>query len=209
MRLPTIHAEADVAKMVDIVFQWTSVVEARMRQEASREWLESTLRDFLRRGLIETLKVIEAADAGDGIADAALRRVFVEMLDRGEMPPAALRAYGEKAALVPPVSMRSAGRNAWYDNWRRDIGICVLMYMTVNRFGLSPNRNRKFRRSDHHPSAASVVAAALGRLRPPMNVDEKRVGDIWGDLKGEITRYVFENRTVYDFVHKSPLILQN
>jgi len=133
MNLPSVLFSED--KAVAAVTDWVGVVEQKMTAPASREWLEATLRDFLRNGLIETLKVIEAADAGDEIADAALRRVYAEMSDVGEVP-ATLKAYGIKSVLRGPV-VRSAGRNT-YDNWQRDIGIACLVYLAKERLGLRP-----------------------------------------------------------------------
>src|SRR5947207_12014842 len=78
----------DEKQMVDIICQDLEVIADKMTAKASRAWLLNTLCDFLRQGLIETLMVIEAADAGDEIADAALRLVFAEMNDAGIEPPA-------------------------------------------------------------------------------------------------------------------------
>ena len=179
---------ADEAAMVAEVTNWIGVVEDKMRAGASRGWLEPMLCDFLRRGLIETLRVIEAADAGDEIADAALRRVYAEMSDVGDVP-ATLKAYGIKAVLRGPVT-RSAGRSTWYDNWRRDIGIAVLVYLAKERFGLSPTRNREQRRKQQ-PSGSSVVALALGKRH--INVADKTVENIWGGLRGAVTAFALSS----------------
>jgi hypothetical protein len=178
-------ALVDETAMVAAVSDWIAVVEQKMTATASREWLESTLRDFLRQGLIETLRVIEAAEAGDEIAHAALCRVCAEMLDQGKMPPAALRAYGERALVRGPVT-RSAGRSE-HDNWRRDIGVACLVYLARERFGLSPSRNREQRRRCQ-PSACSIVALALGRRR--INITEKRIENIWAGLRGQVAAFV-------------------
>jgi hypothetical protein len=181
MNLPSVLFSED--KAVAAVTDWVGVVEQKMTAPASREWLEATLRDFLRNGLIETLKVIEAADAGDEIADAALRRVYAEMSDVGEVP-ATLKAYGIKSVLRGPV-VRSAGRNT-YDNWQRDIGIACLVYLAKERLGLRPTRNREQRRR-RQPSACSIVATALGRRH--INVGEKRVENIWSGLQGRVAAF--------------------
>lgn len=180
--LPTL---IDETAMVAVISDWIAVVVQKMTASASRKWLESTLRDFLRQGLIETLTVIQAAEAGDEIAHTALCRVCAEMLDRGEMPPAALRAYGERALVRGPVT-RSAGRSE-HDNWRRDVGIACLVGLAKKRFGLSPTRNREQRRR-RQPSACSVVALALGRRH--INVAEKRVEAIWAGLRGRVAAFV-------------------
>jgi hypothetical protein len=182
----------DETAMVAIIGDWIAVVEQKMTASASREWLEATLCDFLRQGLIETLTVIQAADAGDEIADAALRRVYAEMSDVGEVP-VTLKAYGIKAVLRGPVT-RLAGRNMWFDNWRRDIGIACLVCLTMAQFGLRPSRNREQKRK-RRPSASSVVAAALGK-QARINVAEKRVENIWAGLQGQVATFLarqFEN----------------
>lgn len=194
MMLPAL---VDEEKAVAAVSQWVALVEDKMTAHASRAWLETTLRELLLRDeLINRLKVIEAADAGDEIADAALGHVFHSMMDRGETPPASMIAYEARARLRGPVK-RSAGRNQ-YDNWRRDIGIACLVYMTAERFGLRPTRNREQRRRGQ-PSASSVVAAALGRVH--INVAEKRVENIWAGLAGQIFAYWAAQK-------ESPSILQ-
>ena len=223
----------DEKAMIAAVHKGVVAVREKMAAGASREWLETTLRQFLHQGLIERLKVIEAADAGDEIADAAstvwaaiapsapglfsttkgcpndfdsacptiraawsagppaangmikaLRQVFAEMLDTGIEPPATLKAYGIKAALRGPIK-RGRGRSA-FDNWKRDIGIAVMVFLTAKQFGLSPTRNREQRRR-RQPSACSVVAAGLGQSR--INVDEKTVEGIHHDLAGQVTDF--------------------
>jgi hypothetical protein len=165
---------------VDTVSGWVKIVRDKMTAEASREWLLATLRQYLRQGLIETLQVVEAADAGDEIADTALRLVYAEMIDVGIKPSRTLEAYGIKAVLRGPVQRR--GGRPWFDNWRRDIGACVLMFLTMQQFGLRPTRNRAQRRRND-PSAASVVSDAFGRNR--VNVSEKTLENIWGAGLGQ------------------------
>jgi hypothetical protein len=178
--LPATVVEAEA---IDTVSQWVETVQARMAAEASREWLESTLRDFLMRDFINRMQVIEAAEAGDEIADAALARAYHSMMDRGEMPPASMIAYEARARLRGPIK-RGRGRNT-YDNWQRDIGIAVLVYLTAERFRLRPTRNPASKRKI---SACCVVASALGRAR--INVAEKRVENIWAGLAGQVAVFV-------------------
>jgi hypothetical protein len=186
-RLPndtSAHLLDDEKAMIAAVHKGVVAVREKMAAGASREWLETTLRQFLHQGLIERLKVIEAADAGDEIADAALRQVFAEMLDAGIEPPATLKAYGIRAALRGPVR-RGQGRSA-FDNWKRDIGIAVMVFLTMKQFGLSPTRNREQRRR-RRPSACSIVAAALGQAR--ISVDEKTVEGIHHSMAGQVTDF--------------------
>jgi hypothetical protein len=189
-KLPATFAEAETGEMVDIVSQWVEVVLNKMSAEDPREWLEATLRDFLQRDLIDRLKVIASADAGDEIADAALGYVFHSMMARGEKPPASMVAYEARARLRGP-NKRSVGRNAWYDNWRRDIGIAVLVFLTIERFELNPTRHQP-PKPKARPSACSIVTVALGRVR--INVEERRVQNIWGGLAGQVTAYAISKK---------------
>jgi hypothetical protein len=172
-------------KMVNIVAtDWVPHIREKMTSRASRQWLEDTLCDFLRRGLIERIKVIEAADNGDEIADAALRRVCAEMKEAQIDLPPTLKGWDIKAGLRPPVT-RGRGRSG-FDFWQRDIGIACLVVGAMLEFDLPPTRNRKQRRQGR-PSASSVVAAAVGRL---FNIDEKRIEAIWHSLHGDIAAFV-------------------
>ena len=175
----------DENQAIEIMSREVAKIERSMTADYSRTWLEEMLCDHLRRGLIETLQVIGWADDGDEIADAALRRVYAETCDRGEEPPVTLKAYGIKAVMRGPV-LRGRGRNMWFDNWRRDVGIAVLVFLTRRGLGLAPTRNREQRRRQQ-PSACSIVAAALGRAR--INVTEKRVENIWGKLQADVIAY--------------------
>jgi hypothetical protein len=177
-------ATIDEAETIEEVTHWVDVVRDRMSTDASHAWLQATLQDFLRRGLIETLRVIEAADAGDQIADAALRRVAAEMADAGLELPVTLKAYSIKALVRGPVT-RSRGRSS-FNNWRRDIGIACLVHLVMKRFGLAATRNREQKRR-HQPSACSVVAAALGRTR--INITEKTTEGIYRGLAGRFTSF--------------------
>jgi hypothetical protein len=181
--LPTINEE----QAIDAASEQFTIFGERMSTEASLEWLETTLRDFLRRGLIETLKVIEAADQGDEIAHRALVCVFAEM----QAPPAQLKAYVERAALQGPKT-RKPGQHGPYDNWRRDIGIAVLVYWVRQQFGLSPTRNRESRRA-RRPSASSVVAAAM--RRNGIEISESRVQNIWSRLTGAVIDFAATRQT--------------
>jgi hypothetical protein len=186
--MTNLPATLDEEEAIAAVAGWVDVVREKMSAEASRECLEGLACEYLRHGWSETIKVIDAAKDGDEIAHAALVRVFAEMLDRGEMPPAALRAYGELAAVRGPVK-RSAGRNSWADNWRRDAGIAVLAYFAKEKFKLRPTRNRESKKRNRKPSACSVVAAALGRARI-ITITERRVENIWAGLAGQVAAFV-------------------
>jgi hypothetical protein len=179
---PTIFSEAEAIQAVE---QWVDMVQEKLTA-SPREWLEAVLRDYLQRGLIEILDVVEAANNGDEIADAALRRCYAETRERREQPSPTLEAYGIRAVQRGPVT-RGRGAHTWFGNWRRDIGIAVLVYLTHRRFHVRPTRNREQRRR-REPSAASIVAAALGRRQ--INVTEKRVEGVWTKLRGHIGAYL-------------------
>lgn len=177
----------DENQAIEIMSCEVAKIERSMTADYSRAFLEGILRWQLQQGLVDMLQVIEWADVKhDEIADAALRRVYAETCDRGEEPPATLKAYGIKAVLRGPVQ-RGRGRNMWFDNWRRDIGIAVLVFLTRRGFfGLATTRNRESRHRQQ-PSACSIVAAALGRAH--INVTEKRVENIWGKLGPYVIAY--------------------
>lgn len=183
-------ATLDEAEMIDAVSQGV----ARVKEHMSPEYLEAKLCDGLRRGTIETLQVVEAANGGDHFADAALRRVYFEMEDRGEATPATLKAYGLKAALRGPVK-RKAGGYTKYDKLGRDIGIAVLVYLTHRRFHLLPTRDRELSRRqrelqlDRNPSACGIVHAALARQG--IHISESRIENIWAKMQGHIAIYLF------------------
>jgi hypothetical protein len=163
-QLPAPADENMMKIMVAAVQRNADAVRDKMTKEAALPWLQSTLEEFLRQGAVDTLKVVEAAYAGDDIADAALRRVYAEMREARIFVPTQLAAYGIKAVQRPPLTRRQ-GRSS-FDNWRRDIGIAVLVFFAIKQFNLGPTRNREQRRR-RQPSASSLVAEALGRGRPP------------------------------------------
>jgi hypothetical protein len=134
--------------------------------------------------LIETLKVIKEAEAGDELSDHVLRLTFSQMLDAGEMPPTQLRAYGERAALRPPVK-RKAGRATWWENWRRNIGIATMVLLACERFGVEPTRSQESRRT-RRPSGSSIVKAALERNG--IHLAEGTVQNIYEGVTGDVVR---------------------
>ena len=106
-------------QMIDIVEIQIGAIAKKLTATSSREWLEATLQGQLQRGLIGMLQVIEWADAGDVIADVALRRLWAEMADRHEAPPVTLQAYAIKTMARGPIN-RGRGHH-WYNDWRRRI----------------------------------------------------------------------------------------
>jgi hypothetical protein len=169
----------DEEKAITEIATWIDQVEHKLKQEATAESLLAMLCDYLRRGLIERMTVIENAENdGDHIAHQALMREFHEMLDVGEMPPASLRAYAARVALKPVT--KGPGAHTWHDNWLRDLRIASLVEMACRAFELRPYRNREQRRRQV-PSGCSLVAAALAR-RGFRDLSEARVEGIWRKL---------------------------
>jgi hypothetical protein len=175
-------------KVNEGIDQMIATIGLDLTAQRSREWLETALRESLLQGSIEMLSVIEDAEKGDEIADVVLRQIYFDYRDAGREAPKTLEVYCLRALVGRPAT-RAAGR-VWYDNWRRDIGIAVLVFMTSVRFGrfnLRPTRNREQRRCQQ-PSYCSLVTAGLGR--GGINISEKRVENIWARLQGQIGAYL-------------------
>ena len=182
----------DEKRAINRVTVWVALAHHRLSKEWSREWLEVTLRQYLRGGLITVIKVIDAADKGDEIADAALREVGAELIGLPLEGPGDLQilAYFQRAGLRAPHK-RGRGRK-WYDRWSRDLAICLLIQLACKEFGVAPTRNSA---SVKKPSGCSLVAAALKRNR--IRLDERSVQQhIWLGLPGELARQAFAERPV-------------
>jgi hypothetical protein len=184
MNLPTMVF--DEAAAIDEVVVLVETIEARMTARYTRQWLEDELVDMLQLGTMTELRIISAAENGDEIADAALRRVYQDTLNHHQEASALLTAYGIKALGSAPLK-RGRG-HYWFDNWRRDIAIVVLVYLIHRRFNLFPTRNREQTRRQQ-PSAASILAAAL--YRKGIHVKESTVNNLWfGPLQGQLGRFL-------------------
>jgi hypothetical protein len=104
----------DEQRAINRVSIWVATVGHMMPKEYSREWLEKTLRRYLREGgLSIATKAALAGDLGDEIADAALRDVFGEMVGGVLVPRGEghlqIWAYGHRA------NKRSAFMRRGYD----------------------------------------------------------------------------------------------
>ncbi len=169
--LPAAPLETEIAATLD---HWIDLVAEALTTDAARTLLRAHIRERVRQGTIPTMQVIEAARAGHEDADAALRELAAEMLDHGEMPPAALRTYAQEALVRPPTTY-PRGRNLT-DFWLRDVAIAVIVAMGVERWSsLPPTRNRASKR----PSMCGLVSLALGRRH--ISVGERRVEKIYAD----------------------------
>ena len=132
----------DEAAAIDEVAAQVEQFRAKMTAASSRELLERHLSDLLWQGLVDELQIVKDAKNGDEVADAALRKVYAEWINsrREPKPPIHLESYALEALDHDKVK-RPRGRATWHDNWRRDIGIAVLVFFAVCRFGLKPTRN--------------------------------------------------------------------
>jgi hypothetical protein len=184
---------ADEQRAIDRVSEWVAILRPRMEKKYGREWLATELRNGLREGrLTLTIKAVEAADKGDEIADAALRMVYAEMAGGAisERGPGHLQvwAYGQRAVLRKPHERPRGHR--WYDDYIRNIEICLLIELACLEFGVRPTRNRAARRADKgDPSGVSLVVAGLARNG--IHLDEGSVQEnLWFGLPGELVRAI-------------------
>jgi hypothetical protein len=180
-------ALVDEESMTDCVATQIAAMRPRFEKEFSLEFLATELRKGLREGRLTLVNhAVYAADAGDELADAALRTVYAEMAGGvlSERGPGHLQvwAYGQRAVLRAPAK-RPAG-HCWQHNWMRDIWICDVIFSVWHTWGIRQTRNRYAR---GRPSAVSIVTAALGRAKV-VHLDEGRVQNIWLGLPGEIVR---------------------
>src|SRR5262249_26318417 len=196
--LPYPLATADEQRAINRVSVWVALMRHKMAKEYSREQLETELRKGLREGrLTLTIKAVEAADKGDEIADAALRAIGAELqtalLQQRELAPGHLQvvAYFQRAGQRAPHKRPRGHR--WYDDWSRNIGICVLVALACRQFGVRPTRNRAARRANKGgASGISLVVAALARGRNKIHLDEGSVQEnLWFGLPGELVRGIF------------------
>jgi hypothetical protein len=186
------------SQMVDDVAAWVERVRHTLMKEHGREQLETMLRQGLRDGaLVLTIKAVEAADAGDEIADAALRHVGAELqmplLQRRDLAPGHVQiiAYLQRAARRAPHKRPRGHR--WYDDWIRNLHICFLVAIACREFSLSPTRNREARRANRNPSGISVIVAAM--VRNGIHIEEKTIqSHIWHGLAGELVRRAIAER---------------
>jgi hypothetical protein len=188
VRLPT--GELDENRAIECIAALISKLRARLEKQHSREWLETELRKGLREGrLTLTNSAIRAADAGDEIADAALRTVFAEMagskLPEQEPGHFQVWAYGRRAVLRAPHKRRQGHR--WHDDWVRNIQICNLIYFVSRELDVQASRNRAEGPASRAPSGVSLVVAALARNN--IHLNEASVQEnIWFGLPGELVR---------------------
>jgi hypothetical protein len=144
--------------MIDIVAGWADEMAAKMTTEAWQHRLRDSIRPAVLAGTLSTMQVIAAAERCRQI-DLALREMLAEDLDLpGDVAAAtALRAYMQKA-LLRDVTVDAPGHPE--DNFARDMGITVLMTLTLVRW---PYLRKSASRASKRLSASEIVAAALNR----------------------------------------------
>lgn len=192
-RLPT--GELDENRAIDCIAVLAPMVRHKLEKGYSREWLQTTLQKRLREGRLDlTTYAVQAADAGDEIADAALRIVSAEMMAAGgklpEQGPGHLQvwAYGQRA-ILPHKHKRRSGR-PWHDNWMGNIQICMFIDFVCREFDVQPSRNRDRQRPDCTPSGISLVVAALARANIIYLEEGSVQENIWFGLPGELVRAI-------------------
>jgi hypothetical protein len=148
----------------------------------------------LRRGLPSFIdRTIEAAEAGNEMADMALRNVFVE-ISRGELkerwPGQYLRIkmYGEDAVLRAPNTRRRGAQLP--DDFFETIQTCNLIFAICLAFGINPERNQL--RSDLERPPSSGISIAIEVLRRHgihrTEIDVQR--NTWGSPNGKLARSI-------------------
>jgi hypothetical protein len=191
---------ADEQRAINRMALAVAMVLHTMEKEHSRKWLKTTLQRYLREGALTiSEKAVEAADAGDEIADGALRDVGAELqtaLVQGrDLAPGHLQviAYFQRAGRRAPHK-RPRGQR-WYDDWFRNLAICILVQLACAEYGVDPTRNRESRRAKQYPSGISLVVGALARNK--IHIEEESVQrHIWLGLPGELARQIVAERPI-------------
>jgi hypothetical protein len=184
-------------RMVETVAHWLDLATDLMRAESSRKFIRSKLKQLIRSGTIDCVKVIEWASAGIVDADEALREVAAEMLDHGEPIPATIRAYVAGALLKDrgPHGKNAGRAEVACDLWLRDQVIAVMVAVAIEEW--SPHLRATRNRASHRASASSVVAAAL--LLRGVVIGERRVEAVYKSLSGLLVQHqVFLSRPLLD-----------
>ena len=178
--------EDETTEAIEAACKAIEVLEEKLTSQASLAWLEAKLCEELRSGSLESLQVVEWARNGDLIADAALRRVYFEMENLDLKPPAIVKSYCLETIARGPLT-RGRG-HFWFDNYTRDIGVALLVWLTCEQYGLLPSRNREQRRQER-PSGSSIVAAAFRRRENRHLRAERTVYDIWKKHSNQVLTY--------------------
>jgi hypothetical protein len=184
--------------VIDVVADLISMVSRKLEKEYSLKWLQTALRNALRKGRQPlTDYAILAAERSDEICDTELRAVFAEMVG-GMFPPEQrgpghlqIWAYGQRAVQRPPHKRPRGHR--WHDDWMGNIQLCMLIVWICRELSVSAARNLEDRDIRRAPSAISLLAAALRRCD---NIKFRRLSEksiqrhIWYGFPGELVRAI-------------------
>ena len=89
----------------------------------------------------------------------------------GRVGEGQILAYLQRAALRAPYGRRP-GR-AWYDDYQRNFGICLLIKLASRVFGLHATRSQESRRLDRPHSGVSLIREAL--ILNGVHIEEKTI----------------------------------
>jgi hypothetical protein len=196
----SIVASAASTRLPDGALNETQAIEFADTEIFSRvrHWWEpdfglEMIKAALRRGLPSFIdRTIEAAEAGNEMADMALRNVFVE-ISRGELrerwPGQYLRIkmYGEDAVLRAPNTRRRGVQLP--DDFFETIQTVNLTIAICLVFGINPERNQLRPDLKRAPSGISITVAVLARHGiPRTEIDMQR--NTWGSPNGKLARSI-------------------
>jgi hypothetical protein len=176
----------DEAAMINRAAVVVALNRHKLDDDYGPEQMETMLRYALIAGTIDATKVVTAAEAGDAIADAALRHVAAKMppfkpaetLTENDLQ---IISFGRRAVL------RGPGRQSWSKLYYRHIAFCVLIHLACGEFGIRPTRALQSRSAKRKPSGCSVIAAALARNGIHIAEASLQV-DVWFGIPGKLFR---------------------
>ena len=145
------------AVMVETVAAIADQIAAKMTTEAWQRRLRDSIRAAVLSGTLPTLRLITAAEHCRPI-DLALREILAEGIKVPDDVAAAALGDYQRRALLRNITTNSAGHPE--DNFSRDIGITVLMVLTMVKW---PYLRKSVSKASKKPSASKIVAAALNR----------------------------------------------
>jgi hypothetical protein len=150
------------------------------------EFGQGMIRAALRRGTQSFIdRTIEAAEAGNEMADMALRNVFVE-ISRGELQERwegqylRIKMYGEDAVLRAPNKRRRGSQLP--DDFFQNIQLCNFVFVICLAFGINPERNQLRSDLKRAPSGISIAMAVLKRHGFDLPSETSVQRNIWGSM---------------------------
>ena len=180
-------SDLDEKTAATVVAEWIAPIRSEFGREFGRPWIENAFRCALRNNLIDVVGVVQAAYRGDELADAALRAVGAELMEKpsGRPGEAQILLYYQGAGLRALEKPKRGG--VWHREWCRRVTICILVAMACDAFGVPATRNRESRRAKRSPSGCSLVAAALAQNK--IFIEEKSIQtNLWEGLPGYLAR---------------------